>query len=103
SNQSKPPTCRQSPLCERSYVEQWRHWMKASFSKVAEGILSPHAVTHERIDDDGSSLCEGIGPVVEHVAQTLFDSKTRRSDSGRKSRHQIPTLLTEANRSRGRC
>ena len=51
----------------------------------------------------GPNWAKELGPIVEHVALTLFDAKFRRSDSLRKSRRDtIPTLLTEANRSGGR-
>ncbi len=41
-------------------------------------------------------------PVVEQVALTLFDSKSRLADLKRRSLRKIPTMLTQANRIRGR-
>src|ERR1700730_16989953 len=51
----------------------------------------------------GPIWAKELGPIVEHVALTLFDAKSQRFGSGRKSRRgTLPTLLTEANRSGGR-
>ena len=80
-----------------------RAFKKTDFFETREGICRVMPTVTTTLVATGPIWAKELGPIVERVAMTLFDANSRRSDAQRKPRRdKIPTLLTEANRSRGR-
>jgi CRISPR-associated endonuclease Cas1 len=80
-----------------------RAFKKTDFFETREGICRVMPAITKQLMTTGPLWAKELGPIVESVALTLFDEHSRRSDWQRKSRHNsMPTLLTQANRSRGR-
>ena len=80
-----------------------RAFKKTDFFETREGICRVMPTVTKQLMTTGPAWAKDLGPVVEHVAMTLFDANSQRSDLRRKSRYvTLPTPLTEANRSRGR-
>ena len=82
---------------------QRRAFKKSDFFETREGICRVMPSVSKELMTTGPIWAKELGPVVEHVALTLFDANSRRSDLGRRfPRDTLPTRLTEANRSNGR-
>jgi len=80
-----------------------RAFKKSDFFETREGICRLMPSVSRELMTTGPIWAKELAPVVEHVAETLFDAENRLSYSKRNSRRdRIPTLLTGANRSRGR-
>jgi CRISPR-associated endonuclease Cas1 len=80
-----------------------RAFKKIDFFETREGICRVMPSVSRELMTTGPIWAKELGPVVEHVALTLFDSKYRPTAGDRKSLHTIPTVLTQANRTSGRA
>ncbi len=80
-----------------------RAFKKTDFFETREGVCRVMPSLSKELMTTGPIWAKELGPVVEHVAMTLFDAETHPSDSQRRPRrNRVPTLLTEANRRLGR-
>ena len=79
-----------------------RAFKKSDFFETREGLCRLMPMITKPLAIVGPVCAKELGPIVENVARILFDGRSRRADLGRHSLRKIPTLLTQANRSRGR-